>query len=292
MAKRAAWLKPFWWCFRLCFRLPCKLRASAFRWARRFRSCAAFGLLRGKRSCSRAAFGFRRRERFFSAASTCWRDYFGAGCLTSPQQGAPPDRKKRHSIRLLTAGLVTPLFAAGELVVLPKRAAWSRVEVLNWLSRSPQSFALFVPQRFLVSAVLSCSVRSLQVLVAHYLRWLRVSVPARFRCALCLVRSRVSCARRFLQVLASSVSSLSVPQSVLFLLASTCSVQRWFPFWFSGAKRRRVTSVFSRPKFARKSPTNSRTRRCTRPQKAAFNSSSHRQFGTPLFAAGELGVVH
>ena len=51
------------------------------------------------------------------------RNYFGAGGLTLPEQGAAPDRKKRHSIRLATASLVTPLFAAGELSVVPQRAA-------------------------------------------------------------------------------------------------------------------------------------------------------------------------
>ncbi len=33
------------------------------------------------------------------------------------------------------------------------------------------------------------------------------------------------------------------------------------------------------------------TRRCTRPQKAPFNSSSHRQLIAALFAAGELSVL-
>ena len=62
--------------------------------------------------------GFVWRERFGFAASTCGRNYCGAKCVTSPEQGAPPDRKKRHSIRPLTARLVAPLFAAGELGVL------------------------------------------------------------------------------------------------------------------------------------------------------------------------------
>ena len=92
LPKRAAALKPFWWCCRLCFRRVRKLRTSAFRWARRFRSRVAFGLLRVGRLCSRAAFGFRRRERFRVAASTCRRNYFSAGGLTSAEQGAPPDR--------------------------------------------------------------------------------------------------------------------------------------------------------------------------------------------------------
>ena len=45
----------------------------------------------------------------------------GSSVRTAAQQGAPPDRKKRHSIRLLTACLVAPLFAAGELSVVPAR---------------------------------------------------------------------------------------------------------------------------------------------------------------------------
>ena len=92
--------------------------------ARRSGSGAALWLWRGVwafafgRFFSCAAFGFRRRERFGVAASTCGRNYRSAGGLTSTEQGAPPDRKKRHSIRLLTVSLVAPLFAAGELVVL------------------------------------------------------------------------------------------------------------------------------------------------------------------------------
>lgn len=47
----------------------------------------------------------------------------GCNVPTAAQQGAAPDRKKRHSIRLATAFLVAPLFAAGEPGVGPMSAA-------------------------------------------------------------------------------------------------------------------------------------------------------------------------
>ena len=99
--------------------------------ARRCCSRAAFGLLRFRRFFSCAAFGLLRRKRFGVAASTCGRNDRGAGDLTSAEQIAAPDRKKRHSIRLATASLVAPLFAAGELVVRRLRAACWKRKIVN-----------------------------------------------------------------------------------------------------------------------------------------------------------------
>ena len=134
----------FWLYRRLKSQRSLQVLASGFRRFRRLCSRAAFGFSRGKlgfsgavfwllrfrRFCSHSAFGFCVAKRFCVAASTCGRNDFSASCLTSPQQIAAPDRKKRYSIRLLTASLVAPLFAAGELSVLPKRAASLKLAVL------------------------------------------------------------------------------------------------------------------------------------------------------------------
>ena len=66
-------------------------------------------------------------------------------------------------------------------------------------------------------------------------------------------------------------------KAFVFVPASTCSVQLWLSVWFSGSDVWLSAFVFSRPKFARKSPTNCRTRRCTRPPTAPF---------VPHFASG------
>ena len=67
-----------------------------------------------------------------SLARAVWLRRRSAGWFRSAQQGAAPDRKKRHSIRPATASLVAPLFAAGELVVVLLRLLGRRVKGVLW----------------------------------------------------------------------------------------------------------------------------------------------------------------
>ena len=138
------------------------------------------------------------------------------------EQGAAPDRLQLRSLRSCLAS-VSALPAAGELVVRLFARGASACESFEFALALTAKFSrVSCRPRFRISTLLSRSVCFLQVLVARYLRVFRVSMSAAFRCALRFVRSRGSWARRFLQVLASGVSSLSVPQSVRFFPASTC----------------------------------------------------------------------
>ena len=73
-------------------------------------------------------------------ASTCSASLVTTACRrgvpTAAQQGAAPDRLQLHSFRsFLTSFIALP--AAGELVVLPLRAAWLRAIIIKLMSKPP-----------------------------------------------------------------------------------------------------------------------------------------------------------
>ena len=94
LAKRAAWLKPF--CLGGVAVPAFVFLANVSR--RRFRVSGVSAFARRLGFCGFGVsvlvrrLGFVWRERFGFAASTCGRNYCGAKCVTSPEQGAAPDR--------------------------------------------------------------------------------------------------------------------------------------------------------------------------------------------------------